>query len=106
MHLDPAGVQSTYAAVCETACLAARGDTTRSYGFLTVRTVNLTCTTAGAEAYNRPLTFRHARVQERCVSCGWKPLRISLPHSSFDSTTGSVFVVLKGTFVRTVSYHL
>ena len=53
--MTPAQAQSTYWALQEDASFAALGDTTRNYGFVTVRSVNLTCETATALSFNRKL---------------------------------------------------
>ena len=102
----PAQVQSTYWALQEDASFAAHGDTTRNYGFVTVRSANHTCETAMALSLNRTLICRHASVQDHCVACGWKPLRIKTPFGSFDSTTGAAYVILEGAFFRKVRCQL
>ena len=102
----PDKVQSTYWALQEDASFAAHGDTDRNYGFVTVRSVNLTCETAMALSFNRMLISRHASVQDHCVACGWKPLRIKAPLGSFDSTTRAAYVILQGAFFRMVCCYL
>ena len=101
--MEPTLVWPTRNAVYEAASFAGWGDTNRSYGFVTVRTVKFTCKTAAGVLYNRMPILRHAPVQEHSVSCGWKPLRIRGSFGRFDSATGGVYVILEGAFVKTVS---
>ena len=55
--MDPTLVWPTHNAVYEAACSAGCGETIRSYGFVTVRTVNFACETAAGVPYTERLYF-------------------------------------------------
>ena len=98
--MSPAEVQSAFTALQEEAAFAASGDISRHYGFITVRTIYATCKAAAPVSCNRRL--RLAQVQDHCLACGWKLLRIKTPVGSFDDITRAAYVILQGAFFRTV----